>query len=164
MGNRRPALVLHIPWCFDQLSSKPLVRQEQGDSAIHPIYQLLKRLDTAPVECDGFVRLASTVLAMNDIPHQTIVGQMECNLGRIPLHYWIECSEGVIDFRARMWLGLDAPHGIVEPDLYGAYKGHRVDIDVLDPTVFRILSGLALSEFRKPERRRVAGSNPQSYN
>lgn len=81
------------------------------------ISSLLEPYSNAPVECDGFTRIAHSVLAGAGIPHSCMQGQLVSASGNdeLPIHFWIQLDDGrVIDYRARMWLGDDAgvPHGV----------------------------------------------------
>lgn len=116
------------------------------------ICELLRPLDTSPVVCDGFVRMATKVLQSHNIPHEIMVGQVNFRPKRIPHHFWIACDEGkgIIDFRARMWLGSDAPHGLISPIEARAYQARPVRLEVLVPSVFKILSGFDFQVLRQP--------------
>lgn len=84
------------------------------------IAQWLAQLDHLPLECDGMTNIISTLLHREGIKHQVCIGSLTIPAGTIPLHYWITLDKEIIDFRARMWLGPTAPHGIFlpEPDQY----------------------------------------------
>ncbi len=59
-------------------------------------------------------------------------------------HFWIDLPSGErIDYRAKMWLkGENIPHGVFNsqdfPDVI--YTGQPVELDVLSPTIFEILT------------------------
>lgn len=112
---------------------------------------LLKSLDTAAVECDGFTRLASSVLSLNDIPHAVKIGALISDEAdkSIPVHFWIEIDDLVIDYRARMWVGETAPYGVVKkPDIKGwDYQGEEVVLKSISPALFCILSQKNLNDF-----------------
>ena len=126
--------------------------------------RILAPLDACPVECDGFVRLASGVLNAYGIPYTVCQGSLEESDGTgIPLHFWLQCDGGngaflVIDYRARMWLGEEAPHGVglslplstadgfdYNVDGY-RYTGQPVELSPITPTLFQILAGKPLTE------------------
>lgn len=88
------------------------------------VQRLLDPLDEAPVECDGFVRLAHPVLATAGIAH-----------------WWIELDEGwVVDYRARLCFGASAPHGLHRQPSGFEYRDQEEDIAVLSDGLFKILT------------------------
>lgn len=104
----------------------------------------LGQLDGAAVECDGFVRLATTVLQHLGISHRVVRGSVTGPNGRIPYHFWIEVDGLICDYRARMWLGPDAPHGVFEPSPFWKYTGEEAQIPPLSESLFLILAGQPL--------------------
>lgn len=111
------------------------------------IARLLAEYVDAPVECDGFARLAHTALAEAEIEHSVLEGVVLAGDGSValPIHYWIELRCGtLIDYRARLWLGeSDAvPHGIFNQADFPQwrYEGARVDMPVLSPAFAKLLS------------------------
>lgn len=96
------------------------------------------------LECDGFTRVLTYALKKKGIPHRVMIGSMmdtEKEGSIIPLHFWIELGNGqIIDFRARMWLGNEAPHGIVTDRKRFIYEGKPIELDV-DELTYQILSG-----------------------
>lgn len=117
----------------------------------------LNVLDSASVECDGFVRLGSRLLTELDIPHRVYCGRLDGPTGTVPLHFWImaDAPDGSLllaDYRAKMWCGPKAPHGIQpvmprgEEFLIGDYRyeGEEVEMGQLDETLFLILSDMTL--------------------
>lgn len=112
----------------------------------------LAPLDSAPLECDGFSRVASTLLHRESISHQVIIGSLNIEgSGEIPLHFWIRFNDGSIcDFRARMWLGNSetVPHGIFQPTSAQHYLASQVvDAAPLSTTMFQILAGCEQRSF-----------------
>lgn len=110
------------------------------------ISMLLEPYSKAPLECDGFTRIAHSVLTEAGIPHSCMCGRLASTSrdAEIPLHFWIQLDDGrVIDYRARMWLGEDAavPHGIFKADEYPiwSYQGAEVNLPVLSPTLIQFL-------------------------
>ncbi|MFL1449436.1 hypothetical protein ACI77O_13645 [Pseudomonas tritici] len=111
------------------------------------LHKLLESYVMAPVECDGFARLAHTALFNAGVDHCVMIGRLlsRDSKKQSPIHFWIELGSGqVIDFRARMWLGDDAdvPHGIFGKSDYPKweYAGELIDIPVLHPAVAALLS------------------------
>lgn len=87
---------------------------------------LLDKYDPCALECDGFTRVAHHVLFKHNVPHHVYVGTVTRGDDVIPLHYWIELPDGtIVDYRCRMWLGDDAPHGVFAPDPDYVYRGVR---------------------------------------
>ena len=108
---------------------------------IDKITEILKEIEQAPVECDGFARLASYLLTKNKIGHQIMVGSLSTPMGKIPLHFWVVVDDLIIDYRARMWLGENAPHGVfsnTKPDSF--YQGEITLLEPTTDTLFEILS------------------------
>lgn len=113
------------------------------DSELH---KLLAAYDAAPVECDGFTRLAHTALTNAGVQHSCMLGRLVSADGqrRTPVHLWIELPDGrLIDYRARIWLG-DAdsvPHGIFDRAGYSewTYSGEIIDLPILHPVLANIL-------------------------
>lgn len=110
------------------------------------LHQLLEPYINAPVECDGFTRLAHTALTHAGIEHTCMLGRLISADGqrKSPIHYWITLPDGqVIDYRARMWLGVSetVPHGVFFPACYKlwAYEGAAIDLPVLTPIGAQIM-------------------------
>ncbi len=84
------------------------------------------------LECDGAVRVLHYALNKNNVPHYVFQGTVELDDKKIPLHYWIGLYDGrIVDFKAKMWLGDDAPNGIFFADKSAAkYDGMVVDLPV----------------------------------
>lgn len=76
------------------------------------IRSLLGRYEDAPLECDGFVRVASYLLTQAEIDHQIMGGCVFYGCYRVRPHFWIEVGENIVDYRLRMWTDQTAPHGI----------------------------------------------------
>lgn len=86
----------------------------------------LNKLDRLPLECDGLTRVIHTLLERDSIAHKVCIGTVDASVGSyrgsIPYHLWIELEDGrIIDLRARMWLGENAPHGIFDKPSYPVY-------------------------------------------
>lgn len=111
--------------------------------SLDDLRQLLDPLDTAPVECDGMTRLVYTVLAREQIEASVFVGQLTVGGRSVAPHYWAEVGQYRIDYRARMWLGLDAsvPHGVYrKADTIAQYHGEQIDIAPLSEALFEALA------------------------
>lgn len=99
------------------------------DVSLYQVNQTLAPYIDAPVECDGFVRIASTLLLRAGVQHRVMAGSVFFNgcrcrngcvplVANIPLHCWIELEDGTyIDYRARMWFGDKdcVAHGVFSP-------------------------------------------------
>jgi hypothetical protein len=123
---------------------------------VEEIKILLDQFDGQPIECDGFTRIAHTILAAKAIPHEVKAGfirHKETRQGIDP-HFWIKLPTGhLIDYRARMWLGdePDIPHGVFLPGDFGvAYHGAVIPVGQLDLFTFQVLAGKPLSEVLHP--------------
>lgn len=110
------------------------------------LHQLLAPYDAAPVECDGFTRLAHTALTNARIPHACMLGRLVSADGqrRTPIHLWIELADGrLIDYRARCWLGEceGVPHGVFDRASYKGwtYTGETIDLPLLHPVLANVL-------------------------
>ncbi len=108
------------------------------------IQQLLDPYDESPTECDGMVRLCSTILRKYGIIHQPMVGVLSKGEQTISPHFWLDLPSGErIDYRARMWLGNSesVPHGIFVPSEYPQvnYKGNSIKLEPLPQFLFEIL-------------------------
>lgn len=78
--------------------------------------KLLSRYDHMLLECDGLTRVLHYVLDQKEIPHIVYYGLISSKAGSMP-HYWIKLKDNrIVDYRARMWFGDQAPHGIFNPD------------------------------------------------
>lgn len=77
--------------------------------------QLLNKYDKLFLECDGLTRVLHRVLSFHNIPHKVIYGIASSNRIAVP-HYWIQVENNlIVDYRARMWFGKKAPHGVFNP-------------------------------------------------
>lgn len=110
----------------------------------------LAPLDQAPVECDGFVRLASILLTREGLEHEVHVGRLSlAGANSISPHFWIALPGGLVcDYRARMWLGELAPHGVFQPDPAHKYESKGVTSFQEDAALlFWVLSGAELYSY-----------------
>jgi hypothetical protein len=91
------------------------------------------------LECDGATRVLHYALDKAGIKHQTYHGLVKFNGKVIPLHYWIELSDGrILDYKLRMWLGADAPEGIFEQKGI-KYSGVAINL-LVNETLYNILT------------------------
>ncbi|PSV00575.1 hypothetical protein [Photobacterium kishitanii] len=97
----------------------------------------LDKLDSAPVECDGFVRLAAKVLFRHGQDFEVFKGSVHSRSGGyIPLHWWIESGGYIIDYRARLWMGDDAQHGLLDKETVGdLYTGSPVHFPLISDSL-----------------------------
>lgn len=110
----------------------------------------LASLDQAPVECDGFARLASILLTREGLEHEVHVGRLSlAGAGAIDPHFWISLPGGLIcDYRARMWLGDQAPHGVFRPEPAHGYASRGVTSFPEDAElIFWVLGGQELYNY-----------------
>lgn len=109
------------------------------------IEQLLQRYVSAPVECDGFTRIAYSVLKNNNISCHGYGGQLTYTpKGETMPHLWLELPDGkIIDYRARMWFpyGEEIPHGIFHKSNYPnvVYDGSLIYLEVLSDRLIEFL-------------------------
>lgn len=100
----------------------------------------LRKYDKCQLECDGLTRVLHTVLYRLNYPHTVMVGSITLEYIRFSPHFWIELPDGrKVDYRARMWLGRKAPHGIFEQSLV-VYKGEPIEWEPLSDALFDILT------------------------
>ena len=107
------------------------------------VVALTKKYDGLPLECDGMTRVLHTVLAKKDVKHKVMVGSVEAGKTKrgIPLHYWIELPDGrIVDYRAQMWLGMAAPHGVFKPVPQFKYVGKAINMPILTDVLFMVLT------------------------
>lgn len=113
------------------------------------IVEEIEALNSLPIECDGFTRLAATVLHRNQQEFQVFTGKVMSESGAMyPVHFWIEWNDRIIDFRAKMWLGSDAQHGFLhQSEVAHLYSGEEIDIPPLSPVMESILKTPFPAEF-----------------
>lgn len=122
-----------------------MLKDEQMDLH-HLVREIVEPFVLAPVECDGFTRIAHTALFNEGIAHTCMKGRMIQVTGNqaLPIHFWIVLADGhVVDYRARMWLGDDTtvPHGVFNPAQFPtwAYSGEAVNLPLLSAAVVQAL-------------------------
>ena len=102
---------------------------------------LLGKYDKCQLECDGLTRVLHTILTIVSQPHTVKVGAIKLGKAEMAPHFWIELPDGrIVDYRARMWLGSKAPHGIFKQSKV-VYDGAPVDMEILDDYMFKLLTG-----------------------
>lgn len=118
----------------------------QVESMSAELHQLLEPYINAPVECDGFTRLAHTALVHAGIEHACMCGRLVSvdDTTESPIHFWIELADGrLIDYRARMWLGENptVPNGVFNANEFAGWKylGEQIDLPTLSPVLVEIL-------------------------
>lgn len=125
-------------------SPAPFASATLSDS-LAMINRWLEQFDGFPLECDGMTRAISTLLHANHIEHEVHAGRI-CSTSEEQNginHYWIQFEDGfIIDLRARMWMGQQAPHGyFLNGNVDVSYKSSgTVDNFTLDPILFEILT------------------------
>lgn len=138
---------------------------EAADGLGYDVRQLqnwLQPLDApAQVECDGMSRLIAHLLSKNQIPYAVAVGRLvdlqRLNDPAVPLdakcgvtHVWLELGyQYIVDFRARMWMGEGAQHGVFIPQA-GRFEyrtEQRIIFDPLPEGVLQVMSGVNVSEW-----------------
>ncbi|WP_343177139.1 hypothetical protein [Pseudomonas sp. 4810-S13] len=116
--------------------------------------------DIAQVECDGMTRVVSHLLSKNGIEH-IVAGGLLVDLKRIDdtavsnhelcgvSHWWIELGYSyVVDFRARMWLGPEAQHGVFVPCARFEYRTERRGMfSSLTEPVLELMAGVKVSDW-----------------
>lgn len=112
------------------------------------IEQLLKPYLNSPIECDGFTRIAYSVLANNSIYTQGYAGHIMYVPKKLNIfHFWLELPDGrLIDYRAKMWFSnlvkeTEIPHGVFEKSSYPNfnYSGNLITLNVLSEKLINFL-------------------------
>ena len=107
---------------------------------IKQVRQLTAPYDLCMLECDGLTRVLHSVLVENRIPHETMVGTVRLGKKAFDPHFWIRLPDGyVVDYRARMWLGDKASHGVFRPGKT-RYDGKPVELGLLPKFLFDVLT------------------------
>lgn len=102
----------------------------------------LNEFDKLPLECDGLTKVISYYLTSENIKHWVHTGELSGVNGTL-YHQWIELSNGrYIDYRARMWQGETAPHGIFKPTslLNVKYTSTYREVVTISKMIFEILT------------------------
>lgn len=105
------------------------------------LHKLLDKYDKCPLECDGLTRVLHTVLTRNGYSHTVKLGCITLGSNASAPHFWIELPDGrFVDYRARMWVGYQASHGIFRQSQV-SYEGEPIYMEPLDERLFKILTG-----------------------
>lgn len=98
-------------------------------------------LKCGKLECYGSTQVIHYVLDNHHVPHYVFEGTLEFNDKVLPTHLWIGLPDGrLVDFKARKWLGNDAPNGIFYPhDTTAKYEGKPIEMEVTD-LVYKFLT------------------------
>jgi hypothetical protein len=96
------------------------------------IAEVLDAFDRLPLQCDGFVRVATFALKHAGIAHAVFSGSCNVNGKVVEPHLWIQCGEWTVDYRLRKRAGTNAPHGVFRvSDHPGVtYKGNQIKLRV----------------------------------
>lgn len=109
-------------------------------SLVQHVRQLTAKYDSCPLECDGLTRVLHTVLTNHGIPHQTVLGTIQLGEQMFEPHFWIKLPNSyIVDYRARMWLGPEAPHGVFRRS-NAKYAGRPIRLEILPDFLFKILA------------------------
>lgn len=128
------------------------------DARLTFLEAVLAQKDKPDLECDGFSRLAHTMLTLMEVPHSCHLGALAGPDQVVRPHFWLSLLGHVVDFKARMWLGPEAPHGIFVPSAPYEYRDDmEMEMGGLSPVVFGFLSGEELHEVL-PKTREVPAS------
>lgn len=94
--------------------------------------EVLDDFDRLPLQCDGFVRVATFALKHAGIEHAVLTGVCHANGKVVEPHMWIQCGEWTVDYRLRKRAGPDAPHGVFRlSDHPGVtYEGKQIKLVV----------------------------------
>lgn len=137
--------------------------QGQAEGLPYDVADLQAWLDPldgmAQVECDGMSRVVSHLLAKNGIEFVVASGLL-VDVQRLqdPLvsraencavtHVWVELGHGfIVDYRARMWMGPEAQHGVFEPEggRFEYRAGNRFYFPEIPEQLLEFVSGVKLS-------------------
>ena len=106
------------------------------------IEKLTSEYDHLPLECDGMTRVLHYVLEKANIKHKVMYGTIWLGKKMFEPHFWIELQDKrIVDYRARMWMGEKAAHGVfkLKDHPLMKYKGRAIQMDVND-MIFKILT------------------------
>ena len=116
--------------------------------------------EVAKVECDGMTRLVAHLLRKNGIQHVAAVGVL-ADSKRIKdpavsheencavTHCWIELGFSyVVDFRARMWMGAEAQHGVFIPAGRFEYlTKERFQFEPVSEPILELMAGVSVRDW-----------------
>lgn len=116
--------------------------------------------DVAQVECDGMTRLVAHLLRKNGIEHVVAVGVLADSKRMTDpsvsheedvavTHCWIELGFSfVVDFRARMWMGPEAQHGVFIPAGRFEYlTKERFQFEPVSESVLELMAGVNVRDW-----------------
>src|SRR5262245_5122543 len=123
--------------------------------------EVLDDFDRLPLQCDGFVRVATFALKHAGIEHAVLTGVCHANGKVVEPHMWIQCGEWIVDYRLRKRAGADAPHGVFRLSDHPSvtYDGKQIKLFV-SKLVSTMLSNAPAHEVEaaKTANRRACGS------
>lgn len=121
---------------------------------IQRVRELADPYDRCWLECDGMAHVLHAVLSEEGIAHDVFLGEIRMGEKAFSPHYWIALPGGyIVDYRARMWLGHEAPHGVFLLPEGVVYEGKRVWMPVLPRKVIDSV----VEVFSPLDRREVLG-------
>lgn len=86
------------------------------------------------LECDTQTSVFTYLLKHHKIPHRVMCGTLTVDRLSIPLHYWIEANDIIIDYQARKSIRDNdlVPHGCFyrREYPYGLYRGKHISMPV----------------------------------
>jgi hypothetical protein len=96
------------------------------------IAEVLDPFDRLPLQCDGFIRVATFALKHAGMEHAVFSGSCKANGKVVEPHMWIQCGEWTVDYRLRKRAGLDAPHGVFRVNNHPgvSYEGKQIKLFV----------------------------------
>jgi hypothetical protein len=102
--------------------------------------ELTAQYDSAPVECDGMAQILHRALKQAGVEHEVWCGAIRrASDGKfVAPHLWIRVNGLTIDYRARLWLGPDMPHGVFVADEHPEVQyenGKPVSLPVLPDAI-----------------------------
>ena len=106
--------------------------------------ELFSEVETLQLECDGLTKVISYMLTKKDVPHFVHTGYLSGPQGSI-IHFWIELFDGrYIDYRAKLWQGEKAPHGVFDPKskevAHVTYTSLKKEVWEVPSVIFDILT------------------------
>lgn len=95
----------------------------------------IEAINALNLECDGATRIIHYRLKKEGIEHDVFVGEVKHFDKVVKPHYWIVLGDKrIVDYKLRMWLDDDAPHGVFRKEniMYKnyKYKGKRTTLNV----------------------------------
>ena len=106
------------------------------------------------LECYGYTRVLNYLLNQNEIEHKVMMGTADYNGIHIPLHYWIDLGNFIIDNKTRMYFGNEAPEGLFRNSPI-KYNGEEVAMDTTK-TIFDVLT-FDDSQYRESFKKLIDG-------